>query len=441
MKFTALHLSKPTLQSLEEMGFTKMTQIQEQAIPILLKGRDLIGQADTGTGKTAAFAIPAIEQLKDDTKEIQVLVLCPTRELACQVADQFTQLMKHREGFTCVPIYGGQKISIQLKLIKNHPQVIVGTPGRVLDHVRQGSLRLRSVRMVILDEADKMLEMGFKDDIEHVVKATPNRKQTCLFSATMQPLILQLAQKYQNKAQHINLCKNKEEELKIKQVYCEVAPDLKIEAIKRLLAFYRIRSALIFCNTRTQVNSVFHHLKEAGFSVASLHGDLEQRKRDAVMRKFREGEARILVATDIAARGIDVDDIEAVFNYNLPRDSQDYVHRIGRTGRAGKTGMAFSLVVPFELKHLKEIITKQKLAIHRESIPSIRSLEISSLEVLQNILIDSTISISTSKQFMKDIKKIQAEASPDDDVVALFMKKMLQKKTHVFGAGFEAAIH
>jgi ATP-dependent RNA helicase DeaD len=295
--------------------------------------------------------------------------------------------------------------------------------------------------MVILDEADKMLEMGFKDDIEQVVKSTPNRKQTCLFSATMQPIILELAKKYQNTAQHINLVKNKEEELKIKQIYCEVAQDLKVEAIKRLLAFYRVRSALIFCNTRTQVNSVFDRLKEAGFSVASLHGDLEQRKRDAVMRKFRDGEARILVATDIAARGIDVDDIEVVINYSLPRDSQDYVHRIGRTGRAGKTGMAFSLVVPFELKHLKEIITQQKLAIHRESIPSIRSLNISSLEVLQNVLIDSTISMSTSKQFMKDIKKIQAEATEADDVVDLFMKKLLQKKTNVFGAGFEVITH
>ncbi len=441
MKFTALHLSQPTLQALDDMGFTKMTQIQEQAIPILLKGKDLIGQADTGTGKTAAFAIPAIEQLKDDTKEIQVLVLCPTRELACQVADQFTQLMKYREGFSCVPIYGGQKISIQLKLIKNHPQVIVGTPGRVLDHVRQGSLRLRSVQMVILDEADKMLEMGFKDDIEHIVKATPNRKQTSLFSATMQPVILQLAQKYQNKAQHINLVKNKEQELKIKQSYYEVAPDLKAEAIKRLLAFYRIRSALIFCNTRSQVNSLFNRLKSEGFSVASLHGDLEQRKRDAVMRKFREGEAKILVATDIAARGIDVDDIEAVFNYNLPRDSQDYVHRVGRTGRAGKTGLAFSLVTPFEAKHLKEIVSKQKLSIDRESLPSIKALNISSVEVLQNILIDSVLSQGTSKQYLKDIKKIQGEANPSDNIVDLFMRKLFQQKTHIFGANLEIRAH
>ncbi len=433
MKFTALHLSKPTLQALEDMGFSKMTQIQEEAIPILLKGRDLIGQADTGTGKTAAFAIPAIEHLKDDTKEIQVLVLCPTRELACQVSDQFTQLMKYREGFTCVPIYGGQKISIQLKLIKNHPQVIVGTPGRVLDHVRQGSLRLRSVQVVILDEADKMLEMGFKDDIEHIVKATPNRKQTLLFSATMQPIILQLAQKYQNKAQHINLVKNKEQELKIKQVYFEIAPELKIEAIKRLLFFYRIRSALVFCNTRSQVNTVFERLKAAGFSVASLHGDLEQRKRDAVMRKFREGEAKILVATDIAARGIDVDDIEVVFNYNLPRDSQDYVHRVGRTGRAGKAGKAFSLVTPFEVKHLKEIITKQKLTIDRASLPSIKMLDLSSVEVLQNSLIDSTLSSSTSKGYLKDLKKLQAAANPSDNIVELFMKKLLQQKTHIFG--------
>ena len=434
MKFTALHLSKSTFQALEDMGFSKMTQIQEQAIPILLKGRDLIGQADTGTGKTAAFAIPIIEQLKDDTKEIQALVLCPTRELACQVADQFTQLMKYREGFSCVPIYGGQKITIQLKLIKNHPQVIVGTPGRVLDHVRQGSLRLRSVQMVILDEADKMLEMGFKDDIEKILHATPNSNQTSLFSATMQPLILQLAQKYQNKAQHINLVKNKDQELKIKQIYYEVAPELKTEAIKRLLAFYRIRSALIFCNTRSQVNSLFGRLKAEGFSVASLHGDLEQRKRDAVMRKFREGEAKILVATDIAARGIDVDDIEVVFNYNLPRDSQDYVHRVGRTGRAGKTGLAFSLVTPYEVKHLKEIISKQKLSIDRASLPSLSALDLSSLEVLQNALIDSTLSQTTSKQYLKDLKKIQGEANLSDNIVELFMKKLSEQKAYVFGA-------
>lgn len=434
MNFKSLNLSKATIQAIDDMGFTKLTPIQEKAIPLLLKGNDIIGQAETGTGKTLAFAIPAIEQIDSKSKEIQVLVLCPTRELACQVSEEFTQLMKYNPELSCVPIYGGQKFSTQLKAIAEGPQVIVGTPGRVLDHIKQGSLRLRSVKMVTIDEADKMLEMGFLNDIEAILTSTKNRKQTALFSATMQAVILQLAQKYQKKSQHINLVKKKEQELKINQVYCEVEPDLKLEAIKRLMAFHRIRSALVFCNTRSQVDGLFHKLKDEGFSVANLHGELDQRKRDAVMRKFREGEAKILIATDIAARGIDVDDIEAVFNFNLPRESQDYVHRVGRTGRAGKEGLAVSLVTPQELKHLKEITTKQDISVKREAMPSIQALGLTSVEVLQNALIDCVLNSKTSKKYLKMLRDIQADSNQGPEVVKIFMDNLLKQKTHIFGA-------
>ncbi len=434
MKFSALNLSKEILEALKDMNFNKMTPIQERAIPLLLAGKDLIGQADTGTGKTAAFAIPTIEALKTDTKEIQALVLCPTRELCCQVAEQFSQLMKHHKDFNCVPIYGGQKIEAQIKLIKDHPQIIVGTPGRVLDHMKRGSLRLRSVNTIVLDEADKMLEMGFRDDIESILKTIKDKKQMMLFSATMQADILHLAKKYQNKAQHINLKIDQKEELKIEQIYYTVDYDLKIEAIKRLLSFHRVRSALIFCNTRLQVDKVYDDLKKDGFSSAKLHGDLKQNMRDTVMRKFREGEVKILIATDIAGRGIDVDDIDTIFNYNLPRDSQDYVHRIGRTARAGKSGLAISLINTKELRDIKRIAERHKFDMKAKAIPTIETLGISSVVALQNILIDSTLSKKASKKHLKAIKELQEELKEDHAVVVNHLKNLTSKGNNIFGS-------
>ena len=434
MKFSALNLSKEILEALKDMNFNKMTPIQERAIPLLLAGKDLIGQADTGTGKTAAFAIPTIEALKTDTKEIQALVLCPTRELCCQVAEQFSQLMKHHKDFNCVPIYGGQKIEAQIKLIKDHPQIIVGTPGRVLDHMKRGSLRLRSVNTIVLDEADKMLEMGFRDDIESILKTIKDKKQMMLFSATMQADILHLPKKYQNKAQHINLKIDQKEELKIEQIYYTVDYDLKIEAIKRLLSFHRVRSALIFCNTRLQVDKVYDDLKKDGFSSAKLHGDLKQNMRDTVMRKFREGEVKILIATDIAGRGIDVDDIDTIFNYNLPRDSQDYVHRIGRTARAGKSGLAISLINTKELRDIKRIAERHKFDMKAKAIPTIETLGISSVVALQNILIDSTLSKKASKKHLKAIKELQEELKEDHAVVVNYLKNLTSKGNNIFGS-------
>ena len=437
MKFSTQKLSKSTLKALAAMSFSEMTPIQEKAIPVLLRGQDIIGQADTGTGKTAAFAIPTIENLDPEAQHIQTLVLCPTRELCTQVTQQFAELMKFHKGFKSLAIYGGQRMGIQLRGIKAKPQVIVGTPGRVLDHIKRGSLKLRAVKTVILDEADKMLSMGFKDDIEDILHSCRQRKQTVLFSATMQPDILKLARKHQNKAEHINVKKKKDSKVNIKQTYYKVDHKIKPEAIKRLLAAHQIKSSLIFCNTKIQVDRLSNALGEEGFSVAKIHGDIKQNKREAVMRKFKSGDTRILVATDVAARGIDVDDIGAVFNYNLPRDTEDYVHRIGRTGRAGKTGLAFTLASNKELHDLKRIANKHKLKMDKEIIPSLKDLTFSSVLALENALIDSTLSQKARKRQLKRIREIQEDVSEDREVISHYFKDLDKQKGNIFGACFK----
>ncbi len=435
MNFKAINLSELTLNGLRDMGFQSMTPVQEKAIPLMLKMKDITVQAETGTGKTAAFAIPVIERIIKETVDIQALVLCPTRELTIQVAEHFNLLLKYHENIACMAIYGGQSMNAQLKTLKTQPRIIVATPGRLLDHIKQGTVKLRAVKTLILDEADKMLEMGFKDDIEAILHATKNREQTALFSATMPQEIVRLAHKHQKKPEFLNLVKKKVIEIKIDQKYFETKAEQKIELIKRLLFSYRLRSVMIFCNTRVQVDKLYYTLKDEGFSVANLHGDLKQNKRDAVMRKFREGEAQILIATDIAARGIDVDDIEAVINYNLPRDSEDYVHRIGRTARAGKSGYAFSVVTPLEVKFLREICEKQKLSVTRSAVPGINSIDLGSVEMMKNTLIDSSLTKKTSKKFLKMIKDLEAEGFIGEDLKDEVVKKLLNTKTSVFGAG------
>jgi ATP-dependent RNA helicase DeaD len=435
MNFKAINLSELTLNGLRDMGFQSMTPVQEKAIPLMLKMKDITVQAETGTGKTAAFAIPVIERIIKETVDIQALVLCPTRELTIQVAEHFNLLLKYHENIACMAIYGGQSMNAQLKTLKTQPRIIVATPGRLLDHIKQGTVKLRAVKTLILDEADKMLEMGFKDDIEAILHATKNREQTALFSATMPQEIVRLAHKHQKKPEFLNLVKKKVIEIKIDQKYFETKAEQKIELIKRLLFSYRLRSVMIFCNTRVQVDKLYYTLKDEGFSVANLHGDLKQNKRDAVMRKFREGEAQILIATDIAARGIDVDDIEAVINYNLPRDSEDYVHRIGRTARAGKSGYAFSVVTPLEVKFLREICEKQKLSVTRTAVPGINSIDLGSVEMIKNTLIDSSLTKKTSKKFLKMMKDLEAEGFIGEDLKDEIIKKLLNTKTSIFGAG------
>jgi len=368
--FNEFNISEALQNAIQSLGFDKPSEIQAKAIPVLLTGEDVIGQAATGTGKTAAFAIPSIEKIDVENPDTQVLVLCPTRELVVQVAGEFNKLIKNHRGAYVVPIYGGQNISIQLKFLRKKAQIIVGTPGRLKDHIRRGSLKLNKVTCVILDEADQMLDMGFRDDIETILKETPKTRQTVMFSATMPKELVKLMERYQNKPKRIStLTEESQQGSQINQLYFNVQGSTKLASLKRLLTHYDIKSALIFCNTKLKVDDLARSLNSNEFVSAGLHGDMNQRKRDKVMQGFRQGAIELLVATDVAARGIDVRNLEAVINYDLPKFDQDYVHRIGRTGRAGKDGLALTFVVGKEVEHIKRIARKNNMNIEGSKVP------------------------------------------------------------------------
>lgn len=370
MRFDETNLTAPVLRAVAEMGFEEMTPIQAAAIPVVLEGRDMIGQAQTGTGKTAAFGIPLLQRVDPKDKSLQALVLCPTRELAIQVAEEIRRLAKFMHGIKVLPIYGGQDINKQIRSLKGGVQVIIGTPGRVMDHMRRHTLKMGTVKLITLDEADEMLNMGFREDIETILKELPEERQTLLFSATMPQPIMDLAETYQKDAELVRVVKKELTVPKIEQFYYEVRQKNKPEVLSRLLDMYDPKRALVFCNTKKLVDEVVADLQLRGYFADGLHGDLKQQQRDRVMDAFRSGKIDILVATDVAARGIDVDDVEAVFNYDVPQDDEYYVHRIGRTGRAGRVGTSHTLVVGREIYKLKDIMRYCKTKIHMRPIPS-----------------------------------------------------------------------
>lgn len=344
MKYSESEISSEILKGLGEMGFVDMTPIQEQAIPVMMKGRDVVGQAQTGTGKTAAFGIPMIDAINPSDEGVQGLVLCPTRELAIQGATEIKRMSKYVKGVKVAAIYGGQDINRQFRELRNNVSIVIGTPGRVMDHMRRGTLKFDHLKILVLDEADEMLDMGFREDIETICKAMPENRQTALFSATMPQEILEITEQYQKDAEHIEV---EHEELtipSIKQSYYMVKGNQKDTAMCRLIDYMSPKRALIFCNTKRKVDQLTLQLKKKGYSAEALHGDLSQHQRDRVMSMFRNGNLELLLATDVAARGIDVDDVDIVFNYDLPQEMEYYVHRIGRTGRAGKKGKAVSLI-------------------------------------------------------------------------------------------------
>ena len=345
-------LSPEVAQAIEEMGYETPTPIQREAIPPMLAGRDVIGQAQTGTGKTAAFGIPLVEKIDPALRRVQALVLCPTRELAMQTAGELMKLGRRRAGLIVVPVYGGQPIERQLRALQNGAQVVVGTPGRVMDHMKRGTLNFDELKLAVLDEADEMLDMGFRDDIETILSATSEARQTALFSATMPRPILALASRYLNDPVQVRIEKRELTVEKIEQCYISVRSFHKNELLSRLLTLEDIKLALVFCNTKQGVESVVTELQHRGFSAAGLHGDMRQIERDAIMARYRNGLINVLVATDVAARGLDIDNIEAVFNYDIPLDVEYYVHRIGRTGRAGKEGRAYTFVVGREVSRM-----------------------------------------------------------------------------------------
>lgn len=343
------------LRAVKELGFEHMTPIQEQAIPLFMTGRDIIGQAQTGTGKTAAFGIPILQKINPENRSLQAVILCPTRELAMQAADELRKFAKYMNGIKVLPVYGGQEIYKQIKNLKTGVQIVVGTPGRVMDHMRRRTLKMDQVHTVVLDEADEMLNMGFREDIETILKGMPEKRQTGLFSATMPKPILDITKTYQKDAAYVKMTPKEVTIPLIKQAYYQVRKQDKEEVLCRLIDYYTPGRALIFCNTKRMVDELTEHLKGRGYEVEGLHGDLTQGQRDTVMNLFRSGRTNILIATDVAARGIDVSGVEAVFNYDVPDDIEYYVHRIGRTGRAGKTGRSFTLVVGREAYKIRDI--------------------------------------------------------------------------------------
>ena len=385
VRFEEMGLSEEIQKAVRYMGFEEASPIQAKAIPAMISGIDLIGQAQTGTGKTAAFGIPILEKVDPKLKKLQAIVLCPTRELAIQVADEIRNLSRYMHGIKVLPIYGGQDIVKKIRSLKSGTQIVIGTPGRVMDHMRRKTMKLDFVHTVVLDEADEMLNMGFREDIEFVLSGVPEERQTVLFSATMPKPIMEITKKFQNNAKVIKVAKKELTVPNIEQYYYDVKPKKKEEVLSRLLDIYSPRLSVVFCNTKKQVDLLVNALLGRGYFAAGLHGDMKQEQRDRVMQGFRTGKTEILVATDVAARGIDVDEVEAVFNYDLPQDDEYYVHRIGRTGRAGREGRAFSFVSGKEVYKLKEIQRYCKTKIYAQKVPSLNDVANTKME---NILDD-----------------------------------------------------
>ncbi|MGL5972289.1 MAG: DEAD/DEAH box helicase [Oscillospiraceae bacterium] len=345
MIFSDLNLPEDILKAVDDIGFSEPTEIQERAIPNILEGRDVTGKSRTGTGKTAAFSIPAIINVNEENKKnISTLILCPTRELAMQVCEEIKKYSKYKKIVKVLPIYGGQSYDRQISGLKNGANIIVGTPGRVIDHINRRTLKLNNLKTIILDEADEMLNMGFKEDIETILEKATQREQTILFSATMPPDILKITKQYQKDPVFVDVKTDVNTTALITQYYCNVPKMKKLDTLNVLLRYVAPKLSIIFCNTKKMVDELESSLNMLGFNAAGLHGDMKQNIRTTVMSKFKNGKVSILIATDVAARGIDVTGVDAVFNYDIPQDVEYYVHRIGRTGRAGKEGQSFTII-------------------------------------------------------------------------------------------------
>ncbi len=423
IKFEELTVSKDILRAVEDMGFEETTPIQTNSIPKILDGKDIIGQAQTGTGKTAAFGIPLLDEVDTKNKNPQAIILCPTRELAIQVAEELKRLAKYKRNLYTLPVYGGQSIKRQIKALKKGVQVVIGTPGRVMDHIRRGTLKLSSIDYVVLDEADVMLDMGFVDDIETILKDIPDKRQTLFFSATIPRAIRNLSKRYQQNSEFVKVAHERLTVPGIEQNYYDVRRGNKLKVLTRLLDYHTPNLSIVFCNTRKMVDELNIQLQARGYLSDSIHGGLNQNQRDRVMEKFRTGIIEILVATDVAARGIDVEDVEAVFNYDVPQDTDYYVHRIGRTGRAGKKGQAFTFIVGKDIYKLRDIQKYTKTKVKRQPIPTVDDVEEAKFEQF----IDELSDYMEKERLGRYIKII--EDLLDDDYTAIEIAAALMKKS------------
>jgi len=411
--FQELPISSEIERALKDMGFEEATPIQAQTIPFAMEGRDLIGQAQTGTGKTAAFGVPLLEKVDTRNPNIQAIVLAPTRELAMQVAEELNRIGVHK-GVHVLPVYGGQDMARQIRAIRNRPHVVVGTPGRMLDHIRRKTIRLDKVSFAVLDEADEMLNMGFIDDVRSILAELPSIRQTMLFSATMPNAIRQLADSFLTEPITVSITPKEVTVPQIEQHYIELPERQKFDVLCRLLDTEAPELSIIFGRTKRRVDELSDALIKRGYSADGLHGDLSQKQRDMVMAKFREGAVELLVATDVAARGLDVSGVTHVFNFDVPQDPESYVHRIGRTGRAGREGMSITFVTPREVQqiHIIERVAKRKIP--KMPIPTLTE----AFEGVQRAAVEKLMSIVQEGSF-SDYHKVAEQLLEDNDSVTL----------------------
>lgn len=422
-KFAELGLSPEVLKAVDKMGFEEASPIQTAVIPLLLAGKDVVGQSATGSGKTAAFGVPAVEKVDAKKKVVQVLILCPTRELAVQVAEEIAKLAFFKTGVREVPIFGGQSYDRQFRALEAGAQIVIGTPGRIMDHMERGTLRLDNLKMVILDECDRMLDMGFRDDIEKILSETPSTRQSLFFSATMPPAIQAMISRFLPNPEWVRIAAQAQNAPKVDQVYFEVDRRYKIDVLTRLIDLHDFRYGIIFCSTKVMVDELDEHLHARGYQTDRLHGDITQAQRTRVMEKFKRRGFEFLVATDVAARGLDVDDLEVVFNFDLPNDAEDYTHRVGRTGRAGREGKAFTFVAGRELYGLQNMIRYGKLKIRRENVPSLDQVE----EARENVFFEKVRGVLEAGKYVKQdrfIDRLMEQGYSSTDVVSALLHIM-----------------
>lgn len=438
-KFVELNINERILDAINALGFETLTPIQETALPIILDGKDIIAQAPTGTGKTICFAIPALQTLNLSNKSVQVMVLCPTRELAIQVTNEFKKVAQLSNEVKIITVYGGQSIDLQIKALKNKPQIIVGTPGRIMDHMRRGTLNIDNIKMLVLDEADEMLNMGFKEDIDTILKDVKSDHQTLLFSATIPDGIKRITKEYQKEAIFVRTTFKETSIPDIEQFYLEISESNKVDCLSRMIDTYNFKQALVFCRTKKKVDELSLALTSRGYQVESLHGDLKQSGREKVMEMFREGIVRVLIATDVAARGLDIEGIDAVFNYDITDDVEYYIHRIGRTGRAGRSGAAYTFVTKREMSRLKEFINETKTPIIKIAPPTYQMAEASKVRHTLKELTDSMIDVNLTP-YIDYIKTALSEADKQFEpieIAAAFLKNMVDKESKYKDLGLD----
>jgi len=416
-----LHENQRIEKSLLEMGFEEFTEIQNKCMPLIREGKDIIGHSQTGTGKTAAFTLPILETLDYNNKDVQAIVLCPTRELAVQVRTEINRIGKYLPELKTVCVYGGEPITKQIHKLKRKPQIIVGTPGRTIDHINRKLIRLGNIKYLVLDEADEMLKMGFKEDIETILDATNDTRQTVMFSATMPKQIVAISKRYLKNPQLVSVIKGDETNTDVTQYYYNVKDKNKVEAVARLLHVYNPKLTLIFCNTKRKVDDVTRELTKKGYNVDKIHGDLQQTNRMHVLAKFHTGVLDMLVATDVAARGLDIKNVEAVINYDVPEKPDYYVHRIGRTGRIGNKGYSFTLVSRKEAYRIDQILRFTKATIKKRNIPTpekvVKVKQEKQYEDIINVIENENLSSHDDLAF-----KLLAEKEPVEVVTALLAK-------------------